>query len=66
MPSTSAKQQRLMRAAAHDPAFADKAGVPVSVAKKFVAADKKAGTKFAAGGSIDGCASRGKTKGRVF
>jgi hypothetical protein len=29
-----------MQAAAHDPAFAKKAGVPVSVAKEFAAADQ--------------------------
>lgn len=40
MPSKSAKQKRLMQAAAHDPAFAKKVGVPVSVAKEFNAADK--------------------------
>lgn len=32
----------LMRAAAHNPAFAKKVGVPPSVAKEFVAADLKA------------------------
>lgn len=41
MPSKSPEQARLMRAAAHNPAFAKKAGVPVSVAKEFVAADKR-------------------------
>lgn len=40
MPSKSAKQAKLMRAAAHNPAFAKKAGVPQKVAKEFVAADK--------------------------
>ena len=30
-----------MRAAAHDPAFAKKTGIPVKVAKHFVAADKR-------------------------
>ena len=48
MPSTSKKQRNLMAAAAHNPAFAKKVGVPVSVAKKFNAADK--GKKFAKGG----------------
>lgn len=32
-----------MRAAAHNPEFAKKTGVPVSVAKEFVAADKRRG-----------------------
>ena len=40
MPSKSPAQARLMRAAAHNPAFAKKADVPVKVAKEFVAADK--------------------------
>jgi len=41
MPSKSKKQRRFMAAAAHNPAFARKAGVPTSVAKKFHAADKR-------------------------
>ena len=40
MPSKSAKQHRFMEAAAHNPKFAKKAGVPVKVAKEFIAADK--------------------------
>lgn len=44
MPSTSYKQARLMAAAAHDPAFAKKAGVPQDVAKDFNEADT--GTKM--------------------
>jgi len=40
MPSTSDKQRRMMAAAAHDPKFAKKVGVPVKVAKEFNAADK--------------------------
>jgi hypothetical protein len=39
MPSTSPSQARFMSAAAHNPAFAAKAGIPVSVAKEFHAAD---------------------------
>ena len=42
MPTTSPKQRKLMLAAAHNKAFAKKVGVPVEVAKKFVAEDKKA------------------------
>ncbi len=41
MPSKSPKQARTMRAAAHDPKFAKKMGIPVKVAKEFVAADKR-------------------------
>lgn len=43
MPSKSAKQHRLMQAVAHNPVFAKKVGIPVSVGKEFTAADKKAG-----------------------
>jgi hypothetical protein len=40
VPSKSPAQARLMAAAAHDPKFAKKVGVPVSVAKEFNQADK--------------------------
>lgn len=43
MPSKSAKQARLMAAAAHDPKFAKKVGIPQSVAQDFNAADKGGG-----------------------
>ena len=39
MPSKSPAQARLMAAAAHNPKFAAKAGVPQKVAKEFNAAD---------------------------
>ena len=45
MPSTSAKQMRFMAAASHDPAFAKRAGIKMSVAREFNAADVKAGKK---------------------
>jgi hypothetical protein len=48
MPSTSKKQHNFMAAVAHSPAFAKKAGVPQSVGKEFVNADK--GRKFSQGG----------------
>ena len=47
MPATSEKQKRFMDAAAHNPAFAKQAGVPVSVAKEF--SDKSKGMKFGKG-----------------
>jgi hypothetical protein len=50
MPSTSKAQRNFMAAAAHNPAFAKKAGVPVSVAKEFNQADK--GRKFKEGGNM--------------
>lgn len=40
MPSKSPEQARMMAAAAHDPEFAKKVGVPMSVAKKYNQADK--------------------------
>ena len=39
MPSVSAKQARTMRAAAHDPTFAKKIGIPQDVARDFAKAD---------------------------
>jgi len=50
MPSTSKAQARLMAAAARNPKFAKKVGVPVSVAKEFNQADK--GKKFGKGGDV--------------
>ncbi len=44
MPSKSKKQARLMSAAAHDPRFAKKTGVPMSVAQEFNQADKGSST----------------------
>lgn len=43
MPSKTPKQARTMKAAAHDPKFAKKIGIPVKVAKEFVREDKKKG-----------------------
>jgi hypothetical protein len=50
MPSTSKKQANLMAAVAHNPAFAKKVGIPVSVGKEFNKADK--GRKFKEGGTM--------------
>jgi hypothetical protein len=43
MPSKSSKQARTMAAAAHNPAFAKKMGIPRGVAKEFNQADKRTG-----------------------
>jgi len=43
MPSKSAKQARTMAAAAHDPKFAAKVGIPQKVAKEFNKADTGTG-----------------------
>lgn len=48
MPSQTKQQHRFMAAVAHSPAFAKKVGVPQSVGRDFVQADK--GRKFAKGG----------------
>lgn len=46
MPSKSKAQERFMAAAAHNPKFAKKAGIPQKVAKEFNDADqRKKGTK---------------------
>lgn len=49
MPSKSAKQHRFMQAVAHNSAFAKKAGVPQSVGREYVSADKG---RFAGGGKV--------------
>lgn len=43
MPSKSKKQARTMAAAAHNPAFAKKLGIPRKVAKEFNRADAGTG-----------------------
>lgn len=45
MPSTSEKQKRFMRAAAHDKDFADRNHIPQKVAREFVEADQKEAKK---------------------
>lgn len=50
MPVTSAKQKKFMDAAAHNPAFAKKVGVPVKVAKEYSQASK--GKTFRQGGEM--------------
>jgi hypothetical protein len=51
MPVKSAKQKKLMDAAAHSPAFAKKVGIPSKVAKKFSRTSK--GMKFKEGSSVN-------------
>jgi hypothetical protein len=43
MPSTSPKMARTMAAAAHDPEFAQRMGIPQGVAREFNAADAGTG-----------------------
>ena len=50
MPAKSAAQKRVMDAAAHNPAFAKKVGVPVKVAKEF--SRESNGLKFKEGGQM--------------
>ena len=50
MPSVSKKQHNFMAAVANNPKFAKKAGVPSSVGKEFLTADK--GKKFKEGGKM--------------
>ena len=51
MPATSAKQKKFMDAAAHNPEFAKKAGIPSAVAKEF--SKKSKGRKFGGGSRPD-------------
>ena len=51
MPATSEKQKKFMDAAAHNPAFAKEAGIPVGVAKEFSKASK--GKRFGGGSRPD-------------
>ena len=51
MPAKSAKQKKLMDAAAHNPAFAKKVGIPTKVAKKFSRTSK--GMEFQKGGTVN-------------
>jgi hypothetical protein len=41
MPSKTPKQAKTMRAAAHNPAFAKKVGIPQNVAQDFTQADSE-------------------------
>jgi hypothetical protein len=50
VPSVSKKQHNFMAAVANNPAFAKKTGVPASVGKEFINADK--GRKFKEGGDM--------------
>ena len=50
MPSTSKKQHNFMAAVANNPSFAKKVGVPQSVGKEFLTADK--GKTFKRGGDM--------------
>jgi hypothetical protein len=50
MPAASEKQKKFMDAAAHNPAFAKKVGVPVKVAKEYSKASK--GQTFREGGAM--------------
>jgi hypothetical protein len=43
MPANSLAQKKLMDAVKHNAAFARKVGIPQSVGRDFVAADRKAG-----------------------
>ena len=51
MPSKSAKQHRLMAMVANNPGAAKRLGIPQSVGKEFMSADK--GKKFGTGGDVN-------------
>ena len=58
MPSTSKKQHNFMAAVANNPAFAKKAGVPSSVGRDFIEADKGRKASFCA--RMGGVAAKAK------
>lgn len=53
MPSKTRKQARLMAAAAHDPVFARRVGIPQPVAREFNQADARGGILMAVGRKRD-------------
>lgn len=62
MPAVSKKQKRLMDAAAHNPAFAKKVGIPMSVAKDY--SESSRGMKFRkGGGEMKNCGTKKYAKG---
>lgn len=63
MPSVSKKQHNLMAMVANNPEKAKQLKIPQSVGKEFLQADK--GKKFNKGGAINGCALKGRTKGKM-
>jgi len=54
MPSKSKKQHNFMAAVANNPKFARKAGVPQSVGKDYIEADKMKGMKKYQAGGMEG------------
>jgi hypothetical protein len=66
MPSKSTKQARFMAMLANNPKMAKEAGVPVKVAKDFVAADKKSGMLKKAMGKKSMRYAKGKPKGGLL
>lgn len=61
MPSKSKKQHNLMAAVANNPKFAKQVGIPQSVGKDYVEADK--GRKFKEGGPMSNCGTKRMSKG---
>jgi hypothetical protein len=60
MPSKSKKQHNLMALVANDPKAARRLGIPSSVGKEFMDADK--GKKFKGGGMAKACATKSDAK----
>lgn len=60
MPSTSAKQARLMAAAAHNPAIAKRVGIPVKTAQEWHEADRRRKTGLDALAQVYGPSGRAK------
>jgi hypothetical protein len=64
-PSKSPAQKKLMRAVAHDPAFAAKVGIPVSVGQDFFKADQAKARRGSIGTAMQKAkVAKGHTKAR--
>jgi hypothetical protein len=63
VPSKSDKQRKFMRAAANNPKFAKKAGIPQSVAREYAEADKMKDKKMYAKGGMSSCGTKKMRKG---
>ena len=62
MPARSKKQFRLMAAAAHNPSFAKKVGVPQKVAEEYTAASKGTYKKLPEQRNVSGKSTAGSRR----
>jgi hypothetical protein len=63
MPSVSRKQERFMRIASHDPAFAKQAGIDQATAREFYNADQAKRRRGSIKRAMADVAARARNKG---